>query len=151
MLIKWNLNKTDNTSAKKKDRIKFSGISADSHKIFEAELNEAMAVSKTSPDVDFEFYLENLEAVENKLISNPNRENFNEYRQYVKMIGDKLMKNAFKMSSIKDMRKKQFNFIKIVDENLSQLFNAIMQKSENRDKIISLVGAIKGIILDLKV
>lgn len=151
MLIKWNLNKTDNTASKKKDRIKFSVSAGDRNKIFEEELNEAMFVSKTTQKFDSEFYLDNLETIENNLISNPSRENYAEYRNYIKMISNKLVKNAFKLSTVKDMRKKEYNFIKIIDDNLKQLYNTIMQKTDNREKIISLIGNIKGIILDMKV
>ncbi|MDH4262673.1 MAG: hypothetical protein OEV78_06500, partial [Spirochaetia bacterium] len=97
MLIKWNLNKTDNSSAKKKERIKYSGISASSSKIFEEELNEALYVSKISKNFDSEFYLENLEMLENNLIANPDQDNYKEYKHYIKMISNKLMKNAFKI------------------------------------------------------
>jgi uncharacterized protein YaaR (DUF327 family) len=151
VLIKWSLNKTENSSSKKKERIKFTGKSGNKNILFEEELNEALYVSKTSQNFDSDFYLENLDTLENNLIANPDQENYKEYKQYIKMISNKLLKNAFKLSTVKDSRKKQYNYIKIIDDNLNQLFNAIMQKTGNREKIVSLIGSIKGIILDLKV
>lgn len=151
MLIKWNLNKTENSSSKKKERIKLNSKSGSNSKIFEEEFNEAMRISKTTKEFDFQDYLENLNDLENNLLNNPNPENFADYKYYVKLVSNKLLKNAFKMSSIKDIRKKEYYYIKTIDDNLGQLFNAIMKKTENREKIISLVGSIKGLIMDLKV
>jgi len=151
VLIKWNLNKTENSSSKKKERIKLNSKSGSNSKIFEEEFNEAMRISKTTKEFDFQDYLENLNDLENNLLNNPNPENFADYKYYVKLVSNKLLKNAFKMSSIKDIRKKEYYYIKTIDDNLGQLFNAIMKKTENREKIISLVGSIKGLIMDLKV
>ena len=68
MLINWNINKSE-SSNKKKERIKFSGKSVEGRKKFESELNDALTVSRALNNFDSDFYLENLTAVENNLIS----------------------------------------------------------------------------------
>ncbi|MDH4199068.1 MAG: YaaR family protein [Spirochaetia bacterium] len=142
--------RTDKTQTRKKEKLKTGGT-RDKNKLFADQINEAIEVSKSPELFDFDFFMDNLEDIENKFIENPDSANFFEYKTYLKTVAGKIIQNAYKKISLKDSKKKQYEIVKVIDKNLDELYQLIMQKSANKQKISIIMGNIKGLILDLSV
>lgn len=151
MLVNWNVNKTDKYRSGKKEKLNRTASGSTTKVKFENEMAEALGISLDDDVFDTNNILERLNEMENSLIDHPNQQNFYEYKAFIKMLAEKLLKHAFKKAILRDSKKRQYEIIKTIDDEMAKLYGAIVQNSPNRQKISVIVGTIKGIILDLTV
>ncbi|MDH5720921.1 MAG: YaaR family protein [Spirochaetia bacterium] len=93
--------------------------------------------------------IEELEIYEEKLLSLPDIENFNSYKNHVKEIARKIVDKAFLYKSFRDKKQKRYEFIKVIDENLNDLLKTITRRNKEVVIMLHLMGQIKGLILDV--
>jgi uncharacterized protein YaaR (DUF327 family) len=149
VLINWDLNKTEKSETKRKGRIPGKKSSAGTNKIFENEFQSALENISTGDSMNIDIILNELNEIENRLIDNPNSSNFFEFQSFIKEVSGKLINKAFKLVHFNDSKKKQYEYVRIIDEKLKELYSQILKKDGNKTKISIIMGNIRGIILDL--
>lgn len=149
MLINWDLNKTEKSETKRKGRIPGKKSIAGTNKIFENEFQSALENISTGDSMNIDIILNELNEIENRLIDNPNSSNFFEFQSFIKEVSGKLINKAFKLVHFNDSKKKQYEYVRIIDEKLKELYSQILKKDGNKTKISIIMGNIRGIILDL--
>ena len=118
--------------------------------MFGAKVEETSSVE--SPVIsDVEEMMVYLDELEQRLISEPSVSNYSEYKDHLQKLLKKLMKEAFTIRTFKDLQKREFEVVKVVDRTMKELYSKIAKSDGDLDGVISLLGKIKGIILDIRV
>lgn len=88
---------------------------------------------------------------ENNLLDFPSTKTFEEYKANVKELLSLLLKNSFTIKVYKDAQKREYEVVRTVDNSLQNLYFEIARKSQKMDRSLSILGKIRGLLLDLKV
>ena len=88
---------------------------------------------------------------ERNLLDFPSTQTFEEYKSNVKDLLSLLIKKSFTIKVYKDARKREYEVVRTVDSSLQQLYSEIAKKSQTMDRSLSILGKIRGLLLDLHV
>lgn len=91
--------------------------------------------------------IDKLDQYASDLTENPDMYNLNKYKAAVFQAADFLLTKAFKLRAWSDRNKKKFEVVKILDQKLNQLYQALFV-NRHMSTALRTVGAIKGILLN---
>lgn len=93
-----------------------------------------------------------IEQIGDQLSNNPTPENFNRYKNHIRLFIHVLQENfevKDTISRISFAKQKLYKTVESIDENLSVLAQQILSGEKNRMNHLKLINNIKGLIIDL--
>ncbi|MES0489681.1 MAG: DUF327 family protein [Leptospirales bacterium] len=137
-------------SGEKRTKATSSPVGDSFGSLFGAKVEETTSVeSPVMSDVDD--MMVKLENLEQNLISEPSVSNYSEYKEQLQKLLKKVMKQAFTIRTFRDLEKREFEVVKVIDRTMKELYSKIAKSDGDLNGVISLLGKIKGIILDIRV
>ncbi len=95
--------------------------------------------------------IEEMEEVESQIEQNPfNDDLIQNYKQLLKELVEKVVENmkvVVSLSPVSKTKLKELRFVEVVDDKLQELLEASIKK--NAEKVKSVLGEIKGLIVDI--
>lgn len=84
------------------------------------------------------------------LEEDPSLEEFNHFRDLIKILTEKVLKEAYKLRTVGfAFRSKEYSIVTTIDEELSSLYKLIINEHRNHLAIANKVIKIKGLVVDV--
>ena len=132
----------------KKSDVNFLQILEDNQDNFEVPIIEMDDISER----DFQNLAALIEQFGENLAQNPTPENFNRYRNTIKLFLN-LVKNNFEIVNTIARHgltnTKLFQTVEVIDKNLSELATMLLSQEKSRLSYLKMINSIKGLIVDL--
>lgn len=125
-----------------------SGTSAFSS-LLQTSLAGTNKTSRKKMPLSFADLMEELDEYEQDLLQKPSHPNFLRYRDQVRKLTSFILKNEFKIRTVRDRKQKEFEVVHYINRNLAETLQEILRRNPDTVMILRLMGELRGLVLDL--